>query len=273
MPRRRRAAIPAQLRTQRRDVSRMIEILASEGYSQKMIGESLNVSGAVVSLLKNEKYPASLDRYVQGLKKLLDDAGVSDDVGYRRASGRRSTSYGEWLAEQVEKLDLTPAALAQNAGLSTLTVNYILDGTTSNPQSGTRRRIDAAVKALAGSAGKKVASAPPPSVSSDEIFSGIPFSEQEINQVPDEKGVYAIHDRRGYPTYIGQGKVRSRLKNHKDHKAFVDQRVASSFSYVILKKGDAADEQARWLENLVTKFAGNTVLLNKKLITDLSDAE
>lgn len=269
----------------KKEISQIIRLLLSDGWSQDMIAESLGVSAATISLLKLEKYDSglsSLDKHLLSLKKLISDANISEADIYRDDEKKskkikEETTFADWLAEQIEKFQISPATLAEEAKLSALTINYILDGTTSNPQAGTRNKIEKAIDKLSGKEVKKAPDAAKSIVR--QIFSGLPFNDQEINQVPNKKGVYTIHDRRGHPTYIGKGDIRARLKSHKEHRAFVDDRVAYSFSYVILQEGDdssskkEADQQSLWLENLITKFAGNTVLLNKKLITDLSDSE
>jgi len=99
------------------------------------------------------------------------------------------------------------------------------------------------------------------------------FNDNEIDQAPDKIGIYAIHDRRGYTTYVGQGKIKSRLRLHKQSIHFVSDKVANSFRYFITQDGDNygdAKQQAIFLEKLIIKFTGNSILLNTNLIEDLS---
>lgn len=259
------------------EIKAIVLSLLSIGLSQKTLAESLNVSNAVISLLKQGKYntsSANLKKYYESFKAINDDKSIDKDVEIQPIEVE--SSFADWLLGQLELHKITPAILAEKAKLSVLTINYIVNRTTSNPQQGTRRKIESALQEIT----KNVSEAAPiDTKTKKEIFSGLPYVNDEIIQVPNKKGIYVIHDRRGYPTYIGKGDVQSRLKSHKEHKAFLDERVANTFSYVILQEGDSkdarqkADAEALWLENLIAKVCGNTVLLNKKLITDLSDSD
>lgn len=255
--------------SQKTKISAMIQRLIEEGMSQSDISVSLNVSGAIISLLKTQKYSSRLDYHEGALEELLNDRGV-DVQSVHHVDGEGSSAFGDWLAQQLEERNIAPSVLARNAGVSALTVGYIIDGTTINPQKGTREKIEKALNASwdGEELGNDVR----------VITSGVPFSKQEIDQIPEGVGVYAIHDRRGFPTYIGKGRVKNRLKGHIEHRAFIEQRVAYTFSYTLLSsegtekdRKKEVDEEAFWIERLMVKFVGNAVLVNDRLTVDLSD--
>ncbi|EKF76048.1 hypothetical protein A11A3_01100 [Alcanivorax hongdengensis A-11-3] len=258
--------------TDKQLASDMIRLLLdSTGLRQADIAEALYVSPAVISLLKNKKWQSSdISKHIKALEELLKAYRLTASSQKRRTrtSRRDDEVFADWLVEAMQKEGIEPAELAKHSGVSLPAISMILDGTTINPQKATKEKI------------QKAFSIPQP-ISPEinksqgrEIFSGLPYTPQEIRQVPTNiVGVYVIHDRRGYITYIGQGNIRKRLRHHAENRAFLDQRVAHSFSYVILGENNKQSrEESVFLEKLLIRFCGNAVLLNKRLLTDLSDA-
>lgn len=269
--------------TREAKVQKLIYALSNQAnLTQSAIADALEVSQATISLLKNLRAKAT-DDHLNKLTTLAQQFGLSletIDTSSEKpldSDDNGADSYSVWLAGVIQQLDISLLEFSKRANLSYLGLKRIVDGVTANPQSGTRKSIDDAIKIIQGEKKKKAEEfAPEPVQKEEQLFIGLTFTEVEINQAPDKKGVYVIHDRRGYPTYVGKGNIRSRLRRHREHKAFLDERVACTFSYVLLQQKDdpesikKADAEARRLETIITKFAGNTVLLNKQLIEDLS---
>ena len=255
----------------------MIGAIVQSGMPQGMMAESLGVSQATVSLLKHKKLrPSTAARYLESLKKLMSDQGLSTQAKVSNTSDVEPIGqFGLWLGEKLQEYQKTPAEIAEHAGVSAVTINYILDGTTSSPQSGTKDKIKAALEKLSNA---EATDGAPEEREAQDTFYGLPYNEQEVQQVPNRKGVYAIHDRRGYPTYIGKGNLKARLLDHLKERAFVESKVAYTFSYVVLQKSDSeqakkrADHESKRLERILTKFAGTTLLLNERNRFDPSES-
>ncbi len=149
-----------------------------------------------------------------------------------------------------------------------------LSGPSNEHESGSRIE-----KALAVTAPEDGAPAPKRPTEEDTwYYIGLPWTREEIDQVPDEPGVYIIHDRLGRPAYVGvahkgAGGIRARLKKHDELRWTSDRRVASTFSYALAARMPSSDPSslAKALEELLIKFMGNAILINKRGVEDLAD--
>lgn len=281
-----------QLRTQ---VAEMINTLQENGWSQANIAEELGVSQAYVSLLKYKRIQTSLiiaNSIIERLQSIFSQYEITtaeneDEISESESGDDNAEDIGtfsDWLNAQIVQNSWKPNQIADASGVSLITIRFILSGRTSNPQSATRGKIEKGIQSLLslnpqseGVVQDVQVESTAPVAPEDEIIAGIPFLRDEIERAPNKKGVYAIHDRRGYPVYVGKGNIRTRLLKHAEHRAFLDSRVANNFSYIVLQKSDTvediavANREALRLEKLIVKFCGNTILLNKQLVEDLSD--
>ena len=245
-----------------------------EEWPQSRIAEALSVSQATVSnWLRtrniNPKYFEALKRLAS---QLAGPEGKKAAEGGVRADAREdATPYAEWLRRELERSGLNAVELAQKSGVHVNTVLALLEGRTERPQQRTRERIETALQI------KEEATASP-GVEEDAAwyYIGLAWNNDEIEQAPDEPGVYMIHDRLGRPAYIGvahkgAGGIRGRLKEHNKLRWTSDPRVAFSFSYALTSRMPSADpsQLARAIEKLLIKFMGNAILINEKDVENI----
>jgi transcriptional regulator with XRE-family HTH domain len=252
----------------------LVADIKAAGMSQIDIARNLNVSPTLVTFWKQGTTNPSPENLalLRGLVDKLQSDGRQAPP--RAVEEKDEPRYGEWLQDKLAELDIAPAALAEASDLHILTLNLILSGQTQNPQKGTRERIEAALERLAVAKqpeGVGPQSLHPPAAPDEELHVGIPFERDELREAPNKVGVYVVHDRRGFPTYIGSGVISSRLRAHWDRRAFADDRVAASFSYIVVQRDDSEAEvvrataEARKWERIIIKFSGNSLLLNNAL--------
>ncbi len=267
--------------TLQNEVSVLIGKLINSGIKQQDLAESLQLFQPEISQLYRKKRILTKTRFEQLKSELIslvkkeinpnEIESISSDVD----SGN---DFGTYLYDQITVLKITPLDLANEASLSYQTINLLLSGKTSVPQFKTKQKIIDALKRIAVNKKKSIEESPNEDESVDsKLKVGIPFNSEEIEQSPSLIGVYAIHDKRGHPSYIGKGNIKTRLKDHITRTVFASEEVAYSFSYFIIQKSSSdkdksdANEEALLLEKILTKFAGNTILLNKQNREDLSE--
>ncbi|MEI7982921.1 MAG: GIY-YIG nuclease family protein [Bacteroidota bacterium] len=263
------------------NVSDLIGKLLSFGLTQDDLAENLQLYQPEVSQLFRKVRLLKIDRFKEIekiLKKLVEEnVNPTEQTGAIIHEVKPEYNFGTWLYDQLTKLEITPIEFAAEATLSYQTINLIVTGLTSNPQFRTKNLINTTLDRLGKERKKKIDKIDLNETTDEErLFIGIPYLKNEIDQTPDLIGIYAIHDKRGYPTYIGKGKIKTRLKDHSDRIAFASDKVAATFSYYQIQIGQdekaktEADRQAKLWEKILTKFAGNTILLNIQNTEDLS---
>jgi transcriptional regulator with XRE-family HTH domain len=252
----------------------IIYLQDSENWTQAEIANSIGTQQPIVSLLKKGKISSeskNFEKWSKNLQGLITEESVLEEVDAKALRVEESENYAEWFTNIILSHEISLTELADRTGLTYQGLYRIYNGDTVNPQKATREKIRKALETWVGL--KEFAQAPAENQS--DIVVNIPFTEADIDQAPALIGVYAIHDRRGYPTYVGKGRIKNRLKKHREHRAFLDSRVANSFSYFIIEKNgllkEEASAQSFELEKILIKFLGNAILLNKNLIEDLSD--
>ena len=149
---------------------------------------------------------------------------------------------------------MTQADLARSAKVSSITISNLVTGKTENPQPGTRRKIENALR----QSGKKEGE-PPPTIDPNEPVVGIRYEKNEYDQAPSEVGVYVIHDKRGWPTYVGKGNIRNELRHYSEQK-WAHSHSARTFSYALIDNDKDADR----IETIVIKFMADSLLVNTK---------
>lgn len=240
-----------------REVARLLEAIP---LTQTDIANHLGVSQGQVSHYKYGRIKIPRE-HLEELRRLARDArrdanGEKEDDSDTQSS---SQSYGEWLAEQLQDLDVTQAWLAKQAHVSPITISNLVTGKT-DPQQGTRHKIEKALKSSVRRKGHTEIQVPDaPETDPREPVVGISFTEEEIGQAPNGLGVYVIHDKRGWPTYVGKGNIRAELKNYNNQK-WATAHVATKFSYALLDD----EKLALRIETIVIKFMADSLLVNSK---------
>ncbi len=250
-----------------------------EYWPQSRIAEALSVSQATVSnWLRtgnvNPKYSDALQRLWAELKDEVED---KSDKGSRVIERRaEENQYADWLRAELERQGMNAVELAARTNIHVNTILALLEGRTEKPQQRTRQRIE---KALQGQESAGLDQAPQHPAEQDTwYYIKLPWTNDEIDQVPDEPGVYAIHDRLGRPAYIGvahkgAGGIRARLRKHNELRWTSDRKVANSFSYALSGRMPSSDpsQLARSLEKLLIKFMGNAILINERDVEDIAE--
>ncbi len=264
-------------------ISSKIGKLLGYGLTQHDLAEAIQLYQPEISQLYRKKRVLSIQRFKQIDSEL--DKLITENVNPEEADSivegiEPEENYSTWLYDQLTELGLSIIEFSNESSLSYQTINLIVNGITTNPQFKTKKTIQETLERISKVKNKPIEK-PNTGKEDDEkkLFVGLPFIKTEIDQVPDLIGVYAIHDRRGYPTYIGKGRLKTRLKDHSDRIAFASEKVASTFSFLILQTDNTKEEKARadkeaiLMEKVLTKFAGNTILLNIQNTEDLSKSE
>ncbi|HEX4340077.1 MAG TPA: hypothetical protein VH062_29420 [Polyangiaceae bacterium] len=244
-----------------------------EHWPQSSIADALSVSQATVSnWLRTRNVPG---KYAEPLHRLSAQLAVGAKDATRAQPPRvEEAPYAEWLREELARQEINAVDLAQRADIHVNTILALLEGRTEKPQQRTRQKIEQVLRSHASSAG---ASRSQPAVEEEAwYYIGLPWTKEEIDQVPDEPGVYIISDRLGRPAYIGvahKGGIRTRLRDHNKLRWTVDVRVASTFSYALAERmpRGSAGQLALSLEKLLIKFMGNAILINEKDVEDIAD--
>ncbi len=244
-------------------------------WPQSRIAEALSVSQATVSnWLRtgsvSSKYLSALRRLEKDLTQSKKEQG--DGTGVAEDTRTEDTAYADWLRAELERQETNAVELAEKSGVHINTILYLLEGRTEKPQQRTRQRIEKALR---------VGDSPSVGADTDQdpwYYIGLAWTNEEIEQVPDEPGVYIIHDRLGRPAYIGvahkgAGGIRARLRKHNELRWTSDRRVAHSFSYALASRMPSSDasQLAKSLEKLLIKFMGNAILINEKDVEDIAD--
>jgi len=245
-----------------------------EHWPQARIAEALSVSQATVSnWLRtgnvNSKYSDTLRRLSGELAK---ETGGETVVTKTSELATGETQYGGWLRWELERQELNAVELAQRSGVHVNTILALLEGQTERPQQRTRHRIEKALQTRGSPIVEPVAEQDP------WYYINLDWTNEEIDQVPDEPGVYMIHDRLGRPAYIGvahkgAGGIRGRLRKHNELRWTSDRRVAYKFSYALSARIPRNDpyELAKALEKLLIKFMGNAILINEKDVENIAE--
>lgn len=275
---RKKQILTDDLKEFQKKTSELIGKLLSNGFTQKELADNLNLYQGEISQLSRQVRTLQKDRYttiIEILEKLVEE-NINPNDTEEATQIQPEYNYGTWLYDQLTELNITPIEFSAESTISFQALNLIINGSTSNPQFRTKQVIEKTLERLSKERKKTIEKKNSAITNEEKLFIGIPFTPAEIDQTPDKIGVYAIHDKRGYPTYIGKGRIKNRLKDHSDRISFASNKVAATFSYYVIQNGDneidkeKADKEARTMEKIITKFAGNTILLNIQNIEDLS---
>lgn len=243
-------------KSSKQEVAKLLEKIP---LTQTEIANHLGVSQGQVSHYKYGRMKIPRE-HLEELRRLARDAHHDDNDEEHMDSDARSgsQSYKEWLAEQIDALSLTQARLAKLADVSPLTVSNLINGKTE-PQNGTRHKIQKALDSSPQRRKTPERVRPAPESDPSEPIVGNRFTDDEIKQAPDKLGVYVIHDKRGWPTYVGKGNIRAELKNYNNQK-WATPHVATTFSYALIDN----EKTALWIETIVIKFMADSLLVNTR---------
>jgi transcriptional regulator with XRE-family HTH domain len=247
-------------------------------WPQSRIADALSVSQATVSNWLRTGTVNS--KFSEALRKLR--AELKPTTGEKTAAAPRAgelrpddTQYGDWLRAELERQGINAVDLAARTGIHINTILSLLEGRTEKPQQRTRQRIDKALQSAQPAGVSSVSQRP--AEEDTWYYIGLQWTNDEIEQVPDEPGVYIIHDRLGRPAYIGvaykgAGGIRARLRKHNELRWTSDRRVANTFSYALAGRMPSSDpsQLAKSLEKLLIKFMGNAILINERNVEDLA---
>ena len=246
---------------------KIANILEELPLTQADVAQYLGVSQGLVSQWKNGQARITPEnaRALQRVAEDAEDAGdvrrdMLDDGRRHREDQEVSSSFKDWLVEQLDVLGMTQAALAELADVSPITISNLVTSKTENPQQDTRRRIVDALKAYSKGKGPRERKVPDaPEADPREPVVGVSFREEGIDQAPSELGVYVIHDKRGWPTYVGKGNIRTELKTYNDRK-WAAPYTATKFSYALVED----EKDALRIETIIIKFMADSLLVNSK---------
>lgn len=188
---------------------------------------------------------------------------------------RTESPFSDWLQKALADHKLTQADLADQAGISPVTVDNLFNGYTLTPRSDTRAKIEAVL----GKVPNQVLS----DAEADNLLSGIGrFSDADLTYlpsdgqpdlsgVPDRPGVYVLYSGNGAIVYVGMSgtSILKRIRSHSEKKWFMPPFV-SKMAYVEIPKR----ETALAVEGLLIKVLGKRNLLaNKTGAIDLFESD
>jgi transcriptional regulator with XRE-family HTH domain len=242
-------------KSSKQEVAQLLEAIP---LNQTGIANLLGVSPGLVTHWKTGRTPIGAE-YLKELRRIAQDThhDVDDEEQVDSDTGSGSQPYGEWLAEQLETLKtVSQLKLAERAVVNPLTISNLITGKTENPQKDTRHKIEEALQGFYREQKPRQEASKAPALDSSKPVVGVLYNDDEIKQVPNKRGVYVIHDKRGWPTYVGKGNLLTELKLHHDKK-WATREAANKFSYAIV------DHDPDEIETIIIKFMADSLLVNK----------
>lgn len=171
----------------------------------------------------------------------------------------KEQTYGEWLYDQMERMEISVLGLADISGVSTMGIYNIINGNTLNPQKATREKLERALKAKPQ---KEIVE----SIDSETNVVGMgnleEFTPFDPNEAPETRGVYVFYDAFGRPVYVGKAvkqTIRTRIDQHREKFWFRDPIVTTA-RYIEIKDASLCSK----IEMVLIRFLGSHNLLNKR---------
>ncbi len=226
------------------------------GLTQADLAGKLRVSQATISHWEAGKGTPDEEQLTQ-LESILGP-GLSSAQAMLTITGGPSIA-GAWLSKAREQKGLTPAELAQRAGVSIPTIYNIESGRAQFPR---RRTIERLEKALdtpfdLESARELREASEIKGLGDFEDFD--PYEEEDW---PDAPGVYVLYDISERPIYVGQAKnIARRIRNHED-KFWFKRPIVDSASYVPIKE----ETLRRQIESILIRFLKSNAVLNQQQV-------
>jgi transcriptional regulator with XRE-family HTH domain len=224
------------------------------GYTLADVANRVGHSATLVSHLEHGRFTPN-DKYLRKFESVLGSLTDGEDE-----IGPSQTSLGAWLNRVRIQKDLSPAQLAERAGVSVAQVYNLESGRSTNPRPDTLQKLQNAL-------GKQIPTEFVKEIEKESDLSQIAgvgrfvsFDPHDETQWPAEPGVYVIYDVTERPIYVGQaGEIRVRIRAHSEKKWFI-RPFADSAAYVVIP-----DKTLRLgVERLLIAFMRRNALINSQ---------
>jgi transcriptional regulator with XRE-family HTH domain len=216
--------------------------------TQSALGEKLDVSQSLVSQWETgaQSPPSDLRQKLGALGLLEAPAPNDEDL---------ESPIAKWLSEERIRRKLTPAALAEQSGLSPATIYNIESGRIANPQ---RRTIESLESVLGTQLPQLAAQVARAEATVADVGEFVDFDPYDFDYLPTVPGIYVLYDISERPVYVGQaGVIRDRIIKHEDRFWF-KRPIVSTGLYV-----HVPDEALRRkLEAVLIRFLRSNAVLN-----------
>ena len=169
------------------------------------------------------------------------------------------TIAGSWLSKARERAALTPAQLAELAGVSIPTIYSIESGRAQFPR---RRTIQALEKALGVSFDPESARELREASEIEGLGDFEDFDPYNEKDWPTTSGVYVFYDSSDRPVYVGHGKnIATRIRDHEE-KFWFKRPIVDNASFVPIGN----ETLRKQVESVLIKFLKSNAVLNYQLV-------
>lgn len=220
------------------------------GLTLNQLGAKVGYSGTMVSHWEKGKHlPAE-----EALRKI---EAILGPYKTQVPQIEHSSIFSSWLRIEREKAGLSIQELATSSGVSYVSIWQIEHDKISIPR---KQTIDKLEKAL----NKKFTYSKPAAIEQTKPNSMLgtfqEFNPYEINERPNEPGIYVLYDISERPIYVGQAnKISARIKNHED-KFWFKPPIVQTAAYI-----KVSDEELRLgIETILIKFLKSNAVINKQ---------
>jgi transcriptional regulator with XRE-family HTH domain len=165
---------------------------------------------------------------------------------------------GKWLLQKREELKLTRKDLAEKAGISSLTIYFIENGTIRSPREATLKGLEKAIGRFPSSLRKDVEKAR--DIGSFEYLGPFPLRDWQEHVDSEEKipCIYVFYDALSRPVRIGETiDLKRRIREH-EQAFWFKSPMAVTFAYIIIPD-KTFREQA---EKVMIKLVGQHAIFN-----------
>lgn len=168
--------------------------------------------------------------------------------------------YGVWLNEHMIERGVKAAQLAAASGVSVPAIYNILSGRSGNPQSATRKALEAALGARPSAEIEKSDAA---AAAIEGIGSLTDFDPHDEEALPTCGGVYVFYDVSDRPIYVGEsGTIRKRVMSHGE-KFWFKRPIVETASYIKIEHA----KLRRQVEQVLIRFLKTNAVINKLGVT------
>jgi transcriptional regulator with XRE-family HTH domain len=219
--------------------------------SQAEVANKLGVSQVLISHWETGRRnpdPNQLDKLTSllGPLNIDQDSAVSSEV----------SPFGAWLRSVRAKLELTPAQVAQQAGVSIPTIYNLESGRIDNPQKATIAKI---TNALGQEPSEETVKATQMAAEIEGVGNLEDFDPHDIANFPTGAGVYVFYDISQRPIYVGESNdLKRRLRDYND-KFWFKRPIVESASFIAISDGKLRQQ----VEKILIRFLKSNAVLNK----------
>lgn len=215
--------------------------------SQQQLADKLGISQPLVSQWENGDAQPShemLEKLSAVLEANLDETSFGMDLA-------------EWLRKQREKKGMTRKQLAEEAGISPLTIYFIENGTTRSPQDATLKGLEKALGKLPINLSEDVEEAR--DVGDFQYLGPFPIDKWEENvgkgKIPC---IYVFYDSLNRPVRIGETEDLTRRIREYQQMYWFRPPTAETFAYILVKDSKIRSQA----EKVMIKLVGNHAIFN-----------